>query len=63
MSTQLLTIIGSLLAIIIGIWKYFGGKRAEKRKKTKEAQDETEQGVDAHDTSRITDGFDRINRL
>jgi len=36
--TQILGIIGSILAIIIGLWKYYGRKNAEKRKQAEQAR-------------------------
>jgi len=63
MLQAVLAIIGSVLAIIIGLWKYFGRKAAVKRQKAQEAQDETNKGVDDQDPSRITSGFDRANRM
>ena len=62
MNAQILTIIGSVLAIIIGWWKYTKGKEAEKQKRKDDAAKEIKQGMDENDPSKITGGFDNLNR-
>ena len=61
--TQILAIIGSVLAIIAGLWKYFGRKNAEKRKKAQAAKEKFDEAQKNDDTSGVTSSFDRINRL
>lgn len=53
--------IGSLLLIIIGLWKYFTGKARAKQKRKEEGLDEAKQGIKEQDTSKITGGIDDIN--
>ena len=62
MNAQILTIIGSVLAIIIGWWKYTKGKETEKQKRKDDAAKEIKQGMDENDPSKITGGFDNLNR-
>jgi len=59
----ILTIISSVLAIVIGLWKHYGGKRRAKAKAKKEAYDEYREGVKHKDTSRITASLNKLNRL
>jgi hypothetical protein len=63
MATQILTIIGSILAIAIGLWKYFGHKNAEKRKQLEQAEKDLEDAKKNNDVSAITAAISRINRL
>lgn len=60
--TQILAIIGSILAIIIGLWKYFTDKIREKQKRKQDAANQINQGINDKDPSAITGGFDNINR-
>ena len=63
MGSAVIGIVSSVLAIIIGLWKFFTGKDRAKRKKRQEALDEVREGVKKKDPTRITSGFDRLNRL
>jgi uncharacterized membrane protein len=63
MTAQVLTIIGSVLAIIIGLWKFFRGKAAEKVRKAQEANNEIKQGVDNRDPNLINSGNSDLNRM
>lgn len=60
--TQILAIIGSILAIVIGLWKYFTGKAQAKQKQKEDAANEIKQGIDENDPSKITGGMDNLNR-
>jgi type II secretory pathway pseudopilin PulG len=60
--SQVLIIISSLLAIVIGLWKYFTGKARKKQKRRVEAKNEIKQGMDENDPSKITSGLDNLNR-
>lgn len=60
--TQLLTVIGSVLAIIIGLWKYFGRKNAEKRKQAEQARKDLDNANKPDGTSSdFIDGFGRLH--
>jgi len=63
MASQILAIIGSILAIIIGLWKWFFGNRARKEKLREQALNEVKEAIKAHDRSRITSAYDRLNRV
>ena len=58
-----LAVIGSLFAMIIGIWKYYGRKAKERRDLIDAATKQVKEGIDEKDPSKITGGFDRINRI
>jgi len=61
MGTSILTIIGSVLAIIIGLWKYFGRKNAEKRKQAEQARKDLDNANKPDGTpSDFIDGFGRL---
>jgi predicted oxidoreductase len=63
MTATILGIVSSVLAIVIGVWRYFAGKNRKKRELAEEAKKKLEEGVEKDDTSDITIGFDRINRV
>ena len=59
--TQILAIIGSVLAIIIGLWKYFGRKNTEKRKQAEQARKDLDNANKPDGTpSDFLDGFGRL---
>jgi hypothetical protein len=61
MGTSILTIIGSVLAIIIGLWKYFGRKNTEKRKQAEQARKDLDNANKPDGTpSDFIDGFGRL---
>jgi hypothetical protein len=62
MTATILGIISSLLLIVIGLWKYLSGKERAKQKRKEDASNEIKQGVDENDPSKITGGFDNLNR-
>ena len=62
MTPQLLTVIGSLLAIIIGLWKFFTSRARAEQKRKEDAANEIKQGINENDPSKITGGFDSLNR-
>jgi len=61
MAQAILGIIGSLLLIVIGLWKFFANKGRAKQKRKDEALDEIQQGIKEKDTSKITGGIDNLN--
>jgi len=63
MAQSILAIIGSVLAIIIGLWRYFGRRNAEKRKQAEQARKDLEDAEKNGDISGITSAVDDINRL
>lgn len=62
MTPQILAIISSIFAIIIGLWRFFSGKERIRKKLREEASKDIKQGVSENDPSKITGGFDRLNR-
>lgn len=61
--TLVLGIVASLLTIAIGLWKFFWGRDAERKKKKEKAGNEIKDAIDSGDTSAITGGFDDLNRV
>ena len=59
--TEILAIIGSILAIIIGLWKKFGRIAAEKRKQAKQARKDLDNAKKNDSPSDFLDGFGRLN--
>jgi len=58
--SQILTIIGSVLAIINGLWKYYGRKNAEKRKQAEQAKKDMENAKKNDSPSDFLDSFGRL---
>lgn len=58
--SQILVIVGSLLAIIIGLWKHFSRRNAEKRKQAEQAQKDLENANKNNNPSDFLDGFGRL---
>lgn len=58
--TQIFTIIASILACIIGVWKYFGRKAAEKRKQAEQARKDLDEANKNDDPSSFLDAFGRV---
>ena len=61
--SQILTIIGSVFAIIIGLWKYFGRKNTERRKLADEARDKLNEAQNNSNKSDLLDAWDRAKRM
>jgi hypothetical protein len=62
MNASVLTIIASVLALIIGLWKKYGRIAAEKRKLSDEAGKELEDAQKNKDKSGRLDAWGKINR-
>ena len=60
MANAILGIIGSLLLMIIGLWKYFASKNRAIQKRKDDAANEIKQGIKDKDPSAITGGFDSM---
>ncbi len=60
-STGIIAIVGTLLSIIVGLWKFFCGKDRKRKKRKKEGYDEAKEGLEEDDISKITAGVDDIN--
>jgi hypothetical protein len=63
MASAILGIIGSVLLMIIGVWKYAGRRAAYKRQLVEQAQKDLDEAEKNKDTSGITAAIDDINRL
>ncbi|MEI8350108.1 MAG: hypothetical protein WCI77_08130 [Candidatus Omnitrophota bacterium] len=63
MIAQILTIIVSILAIIIGLWKKFGRIAAEKRKLADEAGEKLDEAQKNKNKSDLLDAWDRAKRM
>jgi len=61
MLNAILGIIGSVLLIIIGLWKYFGRRAAEKRKQAEQARKDLDRANSPDGTpSDFLDSFGRV---
>lgn len=60
MGTSILGIIGSVLLMIIGLWKYFGRKAAERRKQAEQARKELDEANKNDDPSKFLDAFGKL---
>ena len=55
-------ILSAIPKIILRIWDYFDRKRKERKEAVEKGKEQVTEGVDERDPSKITSGFDRINR-
>ena len=55
----ILGIIASVLAMIIGLWKYFGRKNEFKRKQAEQAEKDLDNAIKNDSPSDFLDGFGR----
>jgi H+/gluconate symporter-like permease len=62
MIAQILAIIGSVLAIIIGLWKYFGRKASARREQAIQARKDLDHANKDGDESDFLDAFGRVNK-
>lgn len=60
MTTQILAIISSVLLFVIGLWKYFGRKSAERRKQAEQARKDLDNAKKNDSVSDFLDGFGRL---
>ena len=58
--SQILSVIGSGLLIIIGLWKYFGRKNEEKRRLADEARKDLDAAKKNDSPSDFLDSFGRM---
>jgi|GEM_PF-5555157 len=58
--TQILTIIGSILTIIIAIGSYFGRKNAEKRKQAEQAKKDLDEAKKNDNPSDFIDAWSHL---
>ena len=63
MTSQILAIIGSVLAIVIGFWKFWQGKKVEQEKKAQEARDKLAQAQKDKDKSGELDAWNQLNGM
>lgn len=61
MIQAILGIVGSTLLIIIGLWKYFGRKAAERRKLAEQAKKKLDKANADGNESDFLDGFSDIS--
>jgi hypothetical protein len=57
---EILAIIGTVLAMIIGLWKHFSRENAFKRKQAEQAKKDLEDAIRENDPSRLIDAFSRV---
>jgi hypothetical protein len=61
MTAQILAIISSVLLMVIGLWKYFGRKAAERRKQAEQARKDLDNAKKNDSPSDFLDGFGRLH--
>jgi hypothetical protein len=59
---EILAIVGTVLAMIIGLWKHFSREKDFKRKQAEQAKKDLEDAIKDNDTSRLLDAFHRVYR-
>lgn len=57
-----LAVVGSFLAIITGLWKFFSRRNRQRRKLADEAMKLGKEGVDESNTSKLTASLSRLKR-
>lgn len=60
MSNQLLGIIGSVLLMVIGIWKYFSRKSKYRREQAEQAKKDLDEANKNDDPGKLLDAFGRM---
>jgi membrane protein implicated in regulation of membrane protease activity len=63
MTNQIIALAILVFTAAIGIWKFVGRIKSEKRKLLDEADKMHDEALEARDPSRITASHDRINRI
>ena len=58
----MLGIIGSILLMVMGVWKYFGRKNAEKRKQAEQARKDLDNAKKNDSPSDFLDAFGRVHK-
>ena len=62
MSNQLLGIIGSVLLMVIGIWKYFSRKSKYRREQAEQAKKDMDNANQNDYTGSLLDSFDSLRK-
>ena len=62
MNTTVWATIGSFLAIVIGLWKYFGRKAAYRREQADKAKKDLDNANKNDDPSSFLDAFSRVRK-
>jgi len=60
---NIIAVIGLVLSCVIGVWKYFSRKNAEKRRLADEARKKLDAAKENDSESDFLDAFDNINRV
>lgn len=60
---SIVAVIGSILTIIIGVWRFVARRNSQVRKEAETAKQQLKEGLDEKDTSKITASFDRVRRI
>jgi hypothetical protein len=60
MFAQILTILGLLLALMLGIWTHYVHKNSEKRKQAEGARKDLDEANKTDDPGKFIDGFGRV---
>lgn len=60
MTTQILAIVGAILAIIVGLWNYLKRKNEYKRQQAEQAKKDLDNANKNNSPSDFIDGFGRL---
>ena len=63
MNATILGIISSVLAMVIGVWRYYGRRNRTKRKLADEAEKKLDKAHKDKNKSDLLDSWDNINRM
>ena len=62
MNASVLTIIGLVLSMIIGVWKMFSRKAAVRRKQAEQAKKDLDNAITNDSPSDLLDSFGRLHK-
>ena len=62
MGIGIVTAIGGLISLLVGIWKWVKRMKREERRIADEAKAQLDEGIKNNDPSAITAAFDRMRR-
>lgn len=60
---NILTVIGLVLACIVGVWKFVSRLKSRRRKVVKRAKEKLDEACTNDDASDFIDGFGDVNRV
>ena len=57
---QLLVVISGVISIVVGLWRYFGRKAAERRRQAEQSRKDLDEAKKNDDESSFLDAFGRM---